>query len=273
VLVATDYFTKWTEAVALKNITHKEVIEFITEHIIHRFGIPQTLTTDQWASFMSKEVREFAELYRIKLLNSSSYYAQANGHAESSNMTLINLIKKKISDNPKHWYKILSEALWAHRISKHSATKVSPFELVYGQKAVLPVEISLNAVRFARQNDLTVMDYYNSMMDNIDEVTDKRVIALGAIEKDKIIVARAYNKKVRAKSFQVGDLVWKTILPLRNKDRKFGKWSPSCEGPYKVKQVMSGNTYLLQTLQGKDLPKALNGRFLKQYHPSMWQDA
>jgi hypothetical protein len=50
---------------------------------------------------------------------------------------------------------------------------------------------------------------------------------LGAIEKDKIMVARAYNKKVKAKSFQVGDLVWKTILPLRNKDRKFGKWSPS----------------------------------------------
>jgi hypothetical protein len=106
-----------------------------------------------------------------------------------------------------------------------------------------------------------------------NEVTDKRVIALGAIEKDKIMVARAYNKKVKAKSFQVGDLVWKIILPLRNKDRKFEKWSPSCEGPYKVKQVMSGNTYLLQTLQGNDIPKTLNGCFLKQYHHSMWQDA
>jgi hypothetical protein len=42
------------------------------------------------------------------------------------------------------------------------------------------VEISLNAVRFARQNDLTLTDYYDAMMDNIDEVTDKRVIALGA---------------------------------------------------------------------------------------------
>jgi hypothetical protein len=222
---------------------------------------------------MSKQVGEFAELYRIKLLNSSPYYAQANGQAESSNRTLISLIKKKISDHPKHWHKILSEALCAHRISKQCATKVSSFELVYGQEAVLPVEISLNDVRFARQNDLTVDYYYNSMMDNIDEVTDKRVIALGEIEKDKIKVAKAYNKKVKAKSFQVGDLVWKTVLPLRNKDRKFGKWSPSWEGPYKVTQVMFGNAYLLQTLQGKDLPKALNGCFLKQFHPSMWQDA
>jgi hypothetical protein len=142
---------------------------------------------------------------------------------------LISLIKKKISNNPRHWHKILSEALWAHRISKHCATKVSQFELAYGQEAVLPVEISLNAVRFAKQNDLTVGDYYNLMMDNIDEVTDKRVVALGEIEKDKIMVARAYNKKVKVKSFQVGDLVCKTILPLRNKDRKFGKWSPSWE--------------------------------------------
>jgi hypothetical protein len=66
VLVVTDYFTKWTKAVTLKNMTHREVIEFIIEHIIYRFGIPQTLTIDQGASFMSKEVHEFAELYRIK---------------------------------------------------------------------------------------------------------------------------------------------------------------------------------------------------------------
>ena len=62
-------------------MTHKEVIEFITKHIIHRLDIPQTLTTNQGSSFISKEVRAFTESYKIKLLNSSAYYAQA----ESSN--------------------------------------------------------------------------------------------------------------------------------------------------------------------------------------------
>ena len=66
VLVATDYFMKWTEVVPLKNMTHREVIEFITEHVIHRFSIPQTLTTNKGSSFKSKEVREFAESYKIK---------------------------------------------------------------------------------------------------------------------------------------------------------------------------------------------------------------
>jgi transposase InsO family protein len=101
VIVATDYFTKWTEAIPLKNMTHKEVIEFITGQIIHRFGIPQTLTTDQGTSVISKELREFVDFYGIKLLNSSPYYAQANGQAESSNKTLVKLIEKKIEDNPR----------------------------------------------------------------------------------------------------------------------------------------------------------------------------
>ena len=51
-LVATDYFTKWTEAIPLKNMTHREVIEFITEHIIHRFSVSQTLTMDKGSSFI-----------------------------------------------------------------------------------------------------------------------------------------------------------------------------------------------------------------------------
>jgi hypothetical protein len=79
VSVPMDYFTKWTKAAPLKNMTYREVIHFISEHIIHRFGIPQTLTTDQGSSFMSHQVHEFTESLKIKLLSSSSYYAQANG--------------------------------------------------------------------------------------------------------------------------------------------------------------------------------------------------
>ena len=152
VLVTTDYFTKWTETVPLKNMTHKEIIEFITKHVIHRFGIPQTLTTDQGSSFISKEVRAFAESYKIKLINSSPYYAQANGQPESSNKILIKLVKKKIEENFRRWHEVLSEVLWAHRISHHGATKVTPFELVYGQEAVLLVEVNLDAYRLAKQN-------------------------------------------------------------------------------------------------------------------------
>ena len=93
------------------------------------------------------------------------------------------------------------------------------------------------------------------------------------IEKEKLRVAKAYNKNVREKSFQIGDLVWKTILPIGTKDRKFGKWSPSWESPYKIIEIVPGNSYFVQSLQGEKLSKALNGKYLKKYYPSMWQEA
>jgi hypothetical protein len=75
ILVAMDYFTKWTEVVPLRNMTHQVVTSFVQEHIIYRFGVPQTLTTNQGPSFMLHQFREFTESLKIKLLNSSPYYA------------------------------------------------------------------------------------------------------------------------------------------------------------------------------------------------------
>src|SRR6266508_860772 len=268
-----DYFTKWSEAVPLRNMTHREVIQFITEHIIHRFDIPQTLTTDQGSSFIVKGVKEFAESYGIKMLNSSPYYTQANGQAESSNKILIKLIKKKIEEHLRRWHEALSEALWAHKISRHGATKVTPYELVYGQEAVLPVEVNLAALRFAKQNGLSAEDYQSLMMDNIDEVADKCMIALKDIEKEKLRVATAYNKKVKLKNFQVSDLVWKVILPIGSRDRKIGKWYPSWEGPFKIARVVPRNSYLVKSMLGNLLPRALYGKYLKNFYPSVWQEA
>ena len=135
------------------------------------------------------------------------------------------------------------------------------------------MEVNLNALRIAKQNDLSAVDFYKLMVENIDEVTDKCLAALKAIERDKLRVARAYNKKVKLKNFQVGDLVWKVILPIGSKDRKFGKWSPSWEGPFKITRVVPGNSYLVESVQGILLPRAINGKYLKKYHPSLWQEA
>ena len=130
-----------------------------------------------------------------------------DGPAISSNKTLIKLIKKKIEKNPKRWHEVLTEALWTHPISRHGATKVTHFELVYGQEGVLPVKVNLDTYRLAKQNDLFTVMYHDLMMDNIDEVTDTRLKALKEIEKHKARVAKAYNKKVKSKSFQVRELV------------------------------------------------------------------
>ena len=61
--------------------------------------------------------------------------------------------------------------------------------------------MNLDAYRLAKQNDLSIVNYYDLMMDNIYEVSYKQLQDLKEIEKDKLRVARAYNKKVRAKNF------------------------------------------------------------------------
>jgi hypothetical protein len=147
------------------------------------------------------------ESMKIKLLNSSPYYAQGNGQAKASNKVLIKIIKKRIKDNPRRWHEKLSEALWTHRTSRHGAVKVTLFELVYGQEVVLPVEIGLQSLRVTRQGSLSAKEYHELMMDRIDDAPKSRFKALKEREKEKIKIAEAYNKRVMEKSFQVGDLV------------------------------------------------------------------
>jgi predicted nucleic acid-binding protein len=115
---------------------------------------------------------------------------------------LIWLIKKKVEEHPRRWHEVLSLALWAHKTLKHGATKVTPSELVYWQEIVLPVEINLQTCRVAKQEEFLVEEYNESMMTRIDEVQEDQFKVLREIEKGK----------VRERSFQIGELVWKTIL-------------------------------------------------------------
>ncbi|XP_059663595.1 uncharacterized protein LOC132309293 [Cornus florida] len=101
IIVATDYFTKWVEAVPMKSVHQEDVIRFIKQHVIHRFGIPESITTDRGSALVAQEVQAFAAEYGIKLLNSTPHFAQGNGQAESSNKTLKGIIEKMVEDNPR----------------------------------------------------------------------------------------------------------------------------------------------------------------------------
>jgi hypothetical protein len=266
--VATDYFTKWVEAIPIKTVTTGNMIDFVNEHIVYRFGIPQTITTNQGSQFTSGEFEEYANSLGIKLLNSSPYYAQANGQAEAANKGIIKLIKRKIDESPKRWHMVLNEALWAYRMACHRATNVSPYQLVYGHDAILPWELRTGSKRTSLQDQLLAM-----MTEELEDHAGNRLRALESIEKDKRRVDRRYAKKVKGKEFVDGDLVWKLILPIGSRDPKYGKWSPNWEGPYRISQCVPSNAYILETLEGEKFARALNGKYLKKYYPSIWVDA
>nr|XP_025640229.1 uncharacterized protein LOC112734891 [Arachis hypogaea] len=89
ILVAIDYFTKWVEAIPLVEAGQTEIIDFIEENIVHQFGIPQTLSTDQGTMFTGQRIKNFVASRNISMVTSTPYYAQANSQVEAANKILI----------------------------------------------------------------------------------------------------------------------------------------------------------------------------------------
>nr|KYP75499.1 Pro-Pol polyprotein [Cajanus cajan] len=215
ILVVIDYFTKWVEAIPLKEVEQKDIIDFVEDHIITRFGIPQTITTDQGTVFTGQKFAQYAQSRGIKLITSTPYYAQENGQVEAANKVVIGLIKK--------WHETLVQILWAYRNSPRDATKTTPYKLVYGHDAILPLDINLQSIHVQKQNDLPTEDYWNLMYDELISLDEERLIAVQNLVQQKEKVERAYNKRVKIQRFRVGDLVLKVILPVDQKSRYLGK--------------------------------------------------
>ena len=96
ILTATDYFTKWVEAIPTRNATDSVVINFLEENILARFGCPRKIVTNNAQAFKYMEMINFCQKYNIVLGHSTTYYPRGNGLAESSNKSLMTIIKKSV---------------------------------------------------------------------------------------------------------------------------------------------------------------------------------
>ncbi|KAM2427438.1 hypothetical protein ACFXTH_001529 [Malus domestica] len=144
-----------------------------------------------------------------------------------------------VIDSPEKWHEKLGNTIWAYITSKRAGTWTTPYALTFGQDAVLPMEINVSSVKIQNQFGLHSEECIEAMGQGIEDLDIARIEALNQIQEGKKAVARAYNKKVKAKSFKEGDLVWKTILPLGAQLRGFGKWSPTWEGPFMISRVLA----------------------------------
>jgi hypothetical protein len=112
-------------------------------------------------------------------------------------------------------------------MARHRSTKCSPYELVHGHATVLSWEIRTGSRCIESQENLTANDYKVLMMDDREDLNCHRLHASENIEANKLRIAKYYDKKVKAKQFHEGELVWKLILPIGTKDNVYGKWSPN----------------------------------------------
>ncbi|MCI11137.1 gypsy retrotransposon integrase-like protein, partial [Trifolium medium] len=140
-VVGVDYFTKWVEAEPLFEITSFRVLRFFKRDILCRFGIPQAVVTDNGTQFMDRKFQAFLAAINTNQHFTSVEHPQTNGQAEAANMVILRGLKRRLDENKEKWVEELQSVLWAYRTTPHSTTGETPFRLVYGTKAVIPVEI------------------------------------------------------------------------------------------------------------------------------------
>ena len=201
ILAVTDYFSKWAEAIALKEVKKEIVVEFIKNYIIFRHGVPRYIITDNGKAFYNKAMDKLCMEYKFKQHNSSIYHAPANGLAEAFNKTLCNLLKKIVSRTKKDWHERLGEALCAYRTTHRTATGATPYSLVYGSEAVLPLECQVPSLRIAIQEGLSNEDNMRLRLEELEALDERRLEAQQRLECYQARMTKAFNKKVRPRSF------------------------------------------------------------------------
>ena len=122
-------------------------MDFLEENILSRFGYPRKIVTDNAQAFKSMAMVSFFQKYNIVLGHSMTYYPQGNGLAESSNKSLISIIKKVLRKNKKSWHVHLKYTLWENQIGMKKSIDTSPFQMVYGTNAVLPINPTLPVMK------------------------------------------------------------------------------------------------------------------------------
>ena len=114
-LAMTDYFSKWIEVEAFRQVKSKEVISFIKRNILCKFGVPSEIICDNGSQFISDKMEAFCRQWNITLVKSTPRYPQANGQAESRNKIIINNLKKRLTTHKGLWVEELPWVLWADK--------------------------------------------------------------------------------------------------------------------------------------------------------------
>ncbi|GKV14736.1 hypothetical protein SLEP1_g25561 [Rubroshorea leprosula] len=207
ILAATDYFSKWVEAVPLRQVKKENVFDFI------RF--------------------KFAQHF------SSTYNAAVNGLAEAFNKTLCNILKKIVPKSKRDWHERIGEALWAYRTTHRTPTKATPYSLVFGVEVVLPLECQIPSLRIGIQEGLTDEQNAKLYLQELEALDEKRLETQQHLECYQARLSRAFNKKVQLRAFQVGNVKLAVRRPIIITRHLGGKFTSKWDGPYIVTKVYS----------------------------------
>src|ERR1700722_10721401 len=199
IIVCTDYLTKWAETKAIKAATEEKVAEFLRENIFYKFGYPREIVTDQGSQFTSNLLEYLLAHHRIKHRTSTPYHPQANGQVEVTNRALEGILTKVVSSGRKDWADRLVEATWAYNTTWKTTTGFTPYELVYGKKALLSIEFEYNTLMMEAYLYLTMVQQERLLqLNGLDEL---RMQALLSIEVTQAQRKIWHDKNTKDKQF------------------------------------------------------------------------
>jgi transposase InsO family protein len=149
-LVAIDKFSKWVEVRPITNLREEQAVAFFTD-IIHRFGVPNSIITDNGSQFTSRKFLEFCDKHHIRVDWAAVAHPQTNAQVEWANNMILQGLKPRIFDrlnkSGRKWLQELPVVVWSLRTTPSRATGFTLFFLVYGVEVVLPMDLEYGSPR------------------------------------------------------------------------------------------------------------------------------
>jgi ribonuclease HI/transposase InsO family protein len=262
-LVAIDKFTKWIEVMPISRIRAEETVKFFTG-IIHRFGVPNSIITDNGTNFVGRAFLEFCDDKGIRVDTAAVSHPRTNGQAERANSLILQGIKARIFSRlqkyGKRWLAELPSVVWSLRTTPSRATGRSPFFLVFGSEAVLPTDLEFGAPRVRTFNEEGNQAALQDAADQLDEARD---IALLHSAKYLQAMRRFHDRHVKGRAFEVGDHVLRRVQSSKDRHKLSAPW----EGPFTIAEVLRPGSYKLKDEQGRTLNNAWNIEQLRRFYP------
>jgi hypothetical protein len=179
---------------------------------------------------------------------------------ERFNQTLISHLIRYVNAEANDWDNYLQPVVFSYRVTQQASTKFTPFELMYGVKALLPIDLET----VADPTEASQVDVMERVTAFATDLNGKREQAKENIGKAQAKQKAAYDLKHRGVLYKVGDMV---LRYNRRRDTRMGdKLGLPFEGPYKIFEVLGKGVYRLR----KDetvLKQVVNATNLKLWNP------
>ena len=222
----------------MAQITAHKVQHFVWKNIVCRFRVPRRLISDNGTQFASQQLGKLCTEVGIKQVFASVEHPQTNGQVESANRVLLRGLKHRLEKAKEAWAEEVPRIVWAYHTTPQSTTMETPFSLVYGSDAMIPVEIHESSPRFLGFVAEESNEERRVNLDLIDEAREEAKIKAEAVKRR---MERQYNSKVKIRQFQVGDLVLRKAHPYEIENKLSPKWT----GPFRVTKAKGNGLSLI----------------------------